>query len=142
VSILLLYLKDTFISCNRPFFKIAKITSVKITSSLQLSSGLFEVNGDLNSLLLDCGFIITGVKCGRYIRWKDQDVSETELLKWKGIWWQLTLESRPTNHCMISWKPVEVHCVRWKGQKTSLQYRSVSHKQTVEGKLTYSWIWP
>ena len=58
VSILLLYLKDTFISCNRPFFKIAKITSVKITSSLQLSSGLFEVNGDLNSLLLDCGFII------------------------------------------------------------------------------------
>ena len=73
--ILLLYLKDTFISCNRPFFKIAKITSVKIASSLQLSPGLFEVNGDLNSLLLDCGFIIY-IFCHKILH--------AVLPKWKG----------------------------------------------------------
>ena len=75
VFILLLYLKDTFISYNRPFFKIAKITSVKIASSLQLLPGLYEVNGDLNSLLLDCGYIIY-IFCHKILH--------AVLPKWKG----------------------------------------------------------
>lgn len=80
--------------------------------------------------------IITGVMCGRYIRWKIKMWVKRHLMT------TYTRIKTYSQICMISWKLVEVHCVRWKGQKTSLQYRSVLHKQTNRQTNLFLWIWP